>query len=157
MSSGLSTSTGIVAHFEIFTVSKMEFALICIYFSISVQTFPTLPSLNIVIFLLFLRRISGVFDTFIGATLLITNSRLVSICDHYNQNHLVIIPKRVWGQHKPKKSGRAEGEGNFVILNPKANICFYWPCVVFYVWGRGGPVLLSFSEDVTMAGCWEHM
>lgn len=35
------------------------------------------------------------------------------------------------------ESGRAEGEGNLVILNLKANSCYYWP-VLFFCVLRGG-------------------
>lgn len=57
--------------------------------------------------------------------------------DCHDQNNLVISPDRervcevrakLW-----MESGRAEGEGNFVILNLKANSCYYWPVLFFCV------------------------
>lgn len=41
---------------------------------------------------------------------------------------------------RPKQGrvgGDKKGEGNFVILNPKANSCYYWPVLFFRVWGGG--------------------
>lgn len=59
--------------------------------------------------------------------------RLLSRCDH----HVMISPKRVWGQSKGMDGGRGKGEGNFVILNLKANSCYYWP-VLFFLCVKGG-------------------
>lgn len=68
------------------------------------------------------------------------------------KTNLQFLPRVCEVKVKPLEGGRGEGEGNFVILNLKANSCYYWP-VLFFLCVKGGPVLLSFSEDVTMAGC----
>lgn len=44
----------------------------------------------------------------------------------------VISPKSVWGQSKVWGRSRGFGEGNFVILNLKANSCYYWPVLCFF-------------------------
>lgn len=57
-------------------------------------------------------------------------------CECHEESHFIISPKRVrW----PSKAREAEGGGgNFVILNLKANSCYYRPVLFFDVWGWGG-------------------
>lgn len=49
-----------------------------------------------------------------------------------------ISPKRVWGQSNAR--GRVGGgQGNFVIVNLKANSCYYWPVLFFVCEGGSCP------------------
>lgn len=73
------------------------------------------------------------------------NMRLLFICQCHEENNLMISPKRVWGQSKARERGR--GEGNFVILNPKANSCYYWPVLFFCVWRGSCPFELFRRYD----------
>lgn len=76
----------------------------------------------------------------------------VEVTFYMEKTILSFLPGECGVRAKQGEGGRGEGRGQFCYTESKSQQLLLLACVVF-LRVKGGPVLLSLSEDVTMAGC----